>query len=120
MKANVLTAIRQPLQTHDLPDPQPGPGQVRIGMRATGVCGTDVHLVNGELPVPLPIILGHEPVGEIDTIGPGVRSVKPGDRVGVAGSRPDAADVGTAKRNKSSSARNRKRGSLTGAATPTI
>jgi D-arabinose 1-dehydrogenase-like Zn-dependent alcohol dehydrogenase len=53
-------------------------------MRATGVCGTDVHVVNGELPVPLPIIPGHEPVGEIDTIGPGVRSLKAGDRVGVS------------------------------------
>ena len=48
MKANVLSAIRQPLQTHDVPDPQPGPGQVRIRMRATGVCGTDIHVVNGE------------------------------------------------------------------------
>ena len=84
MKANVMTAIRQPLESRDVPDPQPGPGQVRIRMRATGVCGTDVHVVNGELPVPLPIILGHEPVGEVDMIGPGVRSFRAGDRVGVS------------------------------------
>ena len=84
MKANVLMALRQPLETRDVPDPQPGPGQVRIRIHATGVCGTDIHVVNGELPVPMPIVLGHEPVGEIDTIGPGVCSVKPGDRVGVS------------------------------------
>jgi 2-desacetyl-2-hydroxyethyl bacteriochlorophyllide A dehydrogenase len=84
MKATVMTAVKQPLVTRDVPDPQPGPGQVRIRLHATGVCGTDVHVWYGELPVPLPIIPGHEPVGEIDTLGPGVRSVKVGDRVGVA------------------------------------
>jgi 2-desacetyl-2-hydroxyethyl bacteriochlorophyllide A dehydrogenase len=84
MKATLMTAVKQPLVTRDVPDPQPGPGQVRIRLHATGVCGTDVHVWYGELPVPLPIIPGHEPVGEIDTLGSGVRSVKVGDRVGVA------------------------------------
>jgi dehydrogenase len=84
MKAHVMTAVKQPLIERDVPDPQPGPGQVRIRLRATGVCGTDVHVWHGELPVPLPIIMGHEPVGEIDMTGPGVRSVQVGDRVGVA------------------------------------
>ncbi len=84
MKANVMTAVRQPLENRDVPDPQPGPGQLRIRMRATGVCGTDVHVIDGELPVPLPMILGHEPVGEVDMTGPGVRSFKAGDRVGVS------------------------------------
>ena len=53
-------------------------------MKKASICGTDVHILNGELPVPLPIVLGHEPVGEIDTIGPGVGSLRPGDRVGVS------------------------------------
>ena len=84
MKATLLTEVKQPLAMREIPDPQPGPGQVRIRMHATGVCGTDVHVWHGELPVPLPIIPGHEPVGEIDVLGPGVRSVSVGDRVGVS------------------------------------
>ncbi len=84
MKANVMTAIREPLTLREIPDPEPGPGQVRIRLHATGVCGTDVHVWRGELPVPLPIVPGHEPVGVIDLLGPGVRSVKSGDRVGVS------------------------------------
>src|SRR5215469_1508228 len=83
MKAMLMTAVKEPLVTRDIPDPQPGPGQVRIRLHATGVCGTDVHVWHGELPVPLPIVPGHEPVGEIDMLGPGVRSVKVGDHVGV-------------------------------------
>jgi D-arabinose 1-dehydrogenase-like Zn-dependent alcohol dehydrogenase len=84
MKATLMTAVKQPLVIRDVPDPQPGPGQVRIRLHATGVCGTDVHVWHGELPVPLPIVPGHEPVGEIEMLGPGVRSVKVGDRVGVS------------------------------------
>jgi len=79
-----MTAIKQPLEERNVPDPQPGPGQVRIRLRATGVCGTDVHLLDGELPVPLPIVLGHEPVGSIDALGAGVQSLRVGDRVGVS------------------------------------
>src|SRR5690348_10392246 len=84
MKARVMTAVKQPLERQEIPDPQPGPGQVRIRLRATGVCGTDVHVLEGELPVPLPIVLGHEPAGIVDAIGPGVRFVGVGDRVGVS------------------------------------
>jgi D-arabinose 1-dehydrogenase-like Zn-dependent alcohol dehydrogenase len=79
-----MTAVKQPLVMRDVSDPQPGPGQVRIRLHATGVCGTDVHVWHGELPVPLPIVPGHEPVGEIEMLGPGVRTVKVGDRVGVS------------------------------------
>jgi 2-desacetyl-2-hydroxyethyl bacteriochlorophyllide A dehydrogenase len=84
MKAMVMTAVKEPFALQDIPDPQPGPGQVRIRLRATGVCGTDVHVWNGELPVPLPIVPGHEPVGVIDAIGQGVRAIKVGDRAGVS------------------------------------
>lgn len=84
MRVRMMTAVKQPLQEREVPDPQPGPGQVRIRLFATGVCGTDIHILDGQLPVPLPIVLGHEPVGIVDAIGSGVRFVKVGDRVGVA------------------------------------
>jgi len=84
MKAILMTAVKEPFAAREIPDPQPGPGQVRIRLRATGVCGTDVHVWNGELPVPLPIVPGHEPVGVIDSLGPGVKSLRVGDRVGVS------------------------------------
>jgi D-arabinose 1-dehydrogenase-like Zn-dependent alcohol dehydrogenase len=84
MKAYPMTAVKEPLTMREMPDPRPGPGQVRIRLQASGVCGTDIHVWNGELPVPLPIVLGHEPVGVIDIAGEGVRSVRAGDRVGVS------------------------------------
>ena len=84
MRAMTMTGIREPLAKQDVPDPQPGPGQVRIRLHATGVCGTDVHVWHGELPVPLPLVLGHEPAGVVDAAGPGVRLPKVGDRVGVS------------------------------------
>ncbi|HMD20642.1 MAG TPA: alcohol dehydrogenase catalytic domain-containing protein [Alloacidobacterium sp.] len=84
MKAFVLTAVKEPFKAQEIPDPQPGPGQVRVRLHASGVCGTDVHIWNGELPLPLPIVPGHEPAGVVDLIGPGVTSVKAGDRVGVS------------------------------------
>jgi D-arabinose 1-dehydrogenase-like Zn-dependent alcohol dehydrogenase len=84
MKAMLMTAVKQPLAVREIPDPQPGPGQVRVRLRATGVCGTDIHVWHGELPVPLPIVPGHEPVGTIDAMGPGAGSWKVGDRVGVS------------------------------------
>jgi alcohol dehydrogenase len=84
MRAMMMTAIREPLSERDIPEPQPGPGQVRIRLHASGVCGTDVHVWNGELPVPLPLVLGHEPAGVIDATGPGIRLPKVGDRVGVS------------------------------------
>ena len=84
MKAMLMTAVKQPLAVREIPDPQPGPGQVRVRLRATGVCGTDIHVWHGELPVPLPIVPGHEPVGTIDVVGPGAGSWQVGDRVGVS------------------------------------
>lgn len=84
MKAFVLTALKEPFKVQEIPDPQPGSGQVRVRLHASGVCGTDIHIRNGELPLPLPIVPGHEPAGVVDTVGPGVTSVKVGDRVGVS------------------------------------
>ena len=74
-----------PLRTRDIPIPEPGPGQVRVKVHVCGVCRTDLHVVEGELPsVTRPIVPGHEVVGTVEALGAGVRHVKEGDRVGIA------------------------------------
>jgi len=84
MHAMVLNRLRTPLEWTDLPDRQPGPGQIRVRVLACGVCRTDLHVVDGELPDPrTPIIPGHEIVGRIDAIGPDVEGLTIGERVGV-------------------------------------
>ena len=84
MQAMVLNRVRTPLEWTDLPDRLPGPGQIRIEVAACGVCRTDLHVVDGELPDPVvPIIPGHEIVGRIDAIGPDVEGLTMGERVGV-------------------------------------
>ncbi|HEV7734271.1 MAG TPA: alcohol dehydrogenase catalytic domain-containing protein [Candidatus Binatia bacterium] len=83
MKAAVATAPKARWELQDVPTPEPGPNQVLIAIRASGLCYTDVHQTNGDLPGPFPRILGHEPVGEIVAVGPGVRTRRVGDRVGV-------------------------------------
>ena len=76
MHAMVLNKLRAPLEWTELPDRQPGPGEIRVKVSACGVCRTDLHVVDGELPHPnLPIIPGHEIVGRIDAIGPGVEGL---------------------------------------------
>jgi D-arabinose 1-dehydrogenase-like Zn-dependent alcohol dehydrogenase len=84
MRAAVFKTVETPLSFEDLPDPLPGPGQVRIKMHSSGLCGTDMHVFHGHFPVPLPIVFGHEPVGVIDALGPGVTTFSIGDRVGVS------------------------------------
>jgi len=84
MKAAVAPALASQWQIQEIPQPQPGPNQVLVKMRASGVCYTDVHEMLGNLPGPFPRVLGHEPVGEIVAVGPGVNARKIGDRVGTA------------------------------------
>jgi propanol-preferring alcohol dehydrogenase len=80
----VLTARGAPLTRLERPDPAPLPGQVRIKVSACGVCRTDLHVVDGELPdIAYPIIPGHEVVGRIDALGAGVAGLQIGMRVGV-------------------------------------
>ena len=80
----VLNALRTPLVWTELPDQQPGPGEVRVKVGACGVCRTDLHVVDGELPNPhVPIIPGHEIVGRIDALGAGVEGLTLGERVGI-------------------------------------
>ncbi len=74
-----------PLVLRDVPVPEPGPGQVRVRVQVCGVCRTDLHIVEGELPqAKRPVVPGHEVVGIVDQVGKGVSTVREGDRVGVA------------------------------------
>jgi alcohol dehydrogenase, propanol-preferring len=84
MHAMVLNKIGEPLEWTELPDRRPGPGQIRVAIAACGVCRTDLHVVDGELPHPqVPIIPGHQIVGRIDVLGAGVDGLRIGERVGV-------------------------------------
>ncbi len=84
MHAMVLPARGAPLTPVERPDPIPGPGEVRIRVGACGVCRTDLHVVDGELPdISYPIVPGHEVVGQVDAVGRGVAGLQPGMRVGV-------------------------------------
>jgi alcohol dehydrogenase len=84
MKAAVVPAVNSSWQIEDVPQPQTGPGQVLVKMRASGICYTDVHETQGHIPGLFPRILGHEPVGEIVAVAPDVTTRKAGDRVGTA------------------------------------
>lgn len=84
MRAMVLERPGQPLVLRDLPVPEPGPGHVLLRVHACGVCRTDLHIVDGELPDPkLPLVLGHQIVGEVVRVGAGATRFVPGQRVGV-------------------------------------
>ncbi|WP_246128746.1 zinc-dependent alcohol dehydrogenase family protein [Zoogloea oleivorans] len=84
MRAMVLHRPGEALRLEILPVPSPGPGQIQLKVEACGVCRTDLHLIDGELPDPvLPIIPGHEIVGRISALGEGVTGVSIGERVGV-------------------------------------
>lgn len=84
MRAMILEQVGRPLVLREVPCPDPKPFEVRIKIKACGVCRTDVHIVDGELPHPkLPLILGHQVVGIIDQLGEKVSKYKIGDRVGV-------------------------------------
>ncbi|HEY0328853.1 MAG TPA: zinc-dependent alcohol dehydrogenase family protein [Rhodopseudomonas sp.] len=84
MDAMVLTAPGAPLSMQQRDAPQPGCGEVRVKVSACGVCRTDLHVVDGELPnIRYPIIPGHEIVGRIEAVGAGVTTLRIGDRVGI-------------------------------------
>ena len=89
MHAMVLNRAGERLAWTERPDPLPGPGEIRVRVLACGVCRTDLHVVDGELPNPRsPIVPGHEIVGRIDAVGPGVggtgaAGLEVGQRVGI-------------------------------------
>ena len=84
MRAQILSAVPSTLQLRDVDLPVPLAGQLRLRVRACGVCRTDLHVVDGELAHPkLPLVPGHEIVGVVDALGEGVEGFSLGDRVGV-------------------------------------
>ena len=88
MRAMVLERLRTPLVMQERPLPQPAAGEVLIEVLACGVCRTDLHVVDGELPHPkLPIVPGHEIVGRVAALGSDVKDLILGARVGFRGWR---------------------------------
>ncbi len=87
MKAAIVTSADAPWAVGDVPMPEPGPTQVVIKIYASGLCYTDVHEAVGHFGMPYPMRLGHEPVGEIVSVGSEVTARKVGERVGVAWSQ---------------------------------
>jgi propanol-preferring alcohol dehydrogenase len=85
MKAAVVHEFGKPLTIDEVPAPTPGQGEIVVKVAASGVCHTDLHAADGDWPVKprLPFIPGHEGVGYVSDVGPGVTRVKEGDRVGV-------------------------------------
>jgi propanol-preferring alcohol dehydrogenase len=83
MRAMQLDAPGQPLRLVERPDPEPGSGELLILVAACGVCRTDLHIVDGDIHGALPIVPGHEIVGRVAALGPGVSGFAVGDRVGV-------------------------------------
>jgi alcohol dehydrogenase, propanol-preferring len=84
MRAMVLDTPRRPLREATLEDPRPGPGQVLARVHVCGVCRTDLHIVDGELPEPkLPLVPGHQVVAEVAELGEGAERFSPGHRIGV-------------------------------------
>ena len=74
-----------PLRFDEIPTPEPSDKEIRIQVYACGICRTDIHIAEGDLPLKkAPLILGHEIVGVVDTVGRDVKAFKPGDRAGVA------------------------------------
>lgn len=79
--AAVLYQANQPMVIEEVTVLPPQAGEVTVRMKAAGVCHSDLHVMKGDLPMPCPIILGHEGAGVVDEVGPGVTSVQPGDHV---------------------------------------
>lgn len=86
MKAVVVPELGAPLEIREVPVPEPGPGQVLVRMQASGLCHTDIHAANGDWPVKPtpPFIPGHEGIGTVEKLGPGVTLREVSDRVAIA------------------------------------
>jgi D-arabinose 1-dehydrogenase-like Zn-dependent alcohol dehydrogenase len=84
MRAAILKEFDRAWAIERAADPKPAAGQVLVRIKASGMCGTDVHVHHGHFPISLPKVLGHEPVGVIAETGAGVTNLRVGDRVGVS------------------------------------
>ena len=81
VKAAVLHEVKKPVVVEDVELMEPGPYEVQVKWAANGVCHSDLHVITGDYPHPLPVVLGHEAAGIVQKIGAGVTTVKPGDHV---------------------------------------
>jgi S-(hydroxymethyl)glutathione dehydrogenase/alcohol dehydrogenase len=81
MKAAVMRANHAPLVVEDVRIDDPGPGEVLVRTVASGICHSDLHAIEGSLPLPAPCVLGHEPAGIVEAVGAGVGDFAPGDHV---------------------------------------
>jgi S-(hydroxymethyl)glutathione dehydrogenase/alcohol dehydrogenase len=81
VKAAVLHEIGAPLRIEELTLEAPRAGEVRVRVEAAGVCHSDYHYMTGDLRCPLPVVVGHEGAGVVEAVGPGVETVRPGERV---------------------------------------
>jgi len=81
MKAAILYKANTPLEVVDVEQQGPQAGEARVRVKAAGVCHSDWHIMNGDWPLPLPMVLGHEAAGIVEAVGAGVTAVKPGDHV---------------------------------------
>jgi S-(hydroxymethyl)glutathione dehydrogenase/alcohol dehydrogenase len=79
--AAVMYEVKKPLVVEEVEVLEPGPHEVRVRWVADGVCHSDLHVITGDYPHPLPVVLGHEAAGVVEKVGPGVETVKPGDHV---------------------------------------
>jgi len=81
MKAAVLHEAGAPLRIEDVELLEPRHHEILIRNEAAGVCHSDLHFIKGEMPVPMPVVMGHEGCGIVEKVGPGVTSLQPGDKV---------------------------------------
>lgn len=81
MKAVVSFGVAEGVRVTDIEVAAPGAGEVRVALRAAGLCHSDVSVLDGTIPYPTPVVLGHEGAGIVEAVGPGVTSVKEGDSV---------------------------------------
>jgi len=81
MKAAISFGANQPVVVEDIGVADPGPGEVRIALRAAGLCHSDVSVIDGTIPYPTPVVLGHEGAGIVEAVGAGVTAVQEGDAV---------------------------------------
>ena len=81
MKAAVLYEPNTPLKIEEVEIDDPQASEILIKIEAVGVCHSDLHFMKGEMPVPTPVVMGHEGCGIVEKVGPGVTSIQPGDKV---------------------------------------
>ena len=81
MKAAVFRSVSEPVRVQDVALRDPGPGEVRIAIKAAGLCHSDLSVIDGTIPYPTPVVLGHEGAGIVESVGVGVTAVKEGDSV---------------------------------------